>query len=52
LWSLGTVAVVVGGANSIGRVPPWWAAILAAVGAIAVTAGNWIYFRSEVGHRP
>jgi hypothetical protein len=51
LCGLGAVAFVVGAASSVGRVPPWWAAGLAALGAIALTAGLLIYFRWEVGRR-
>ena len=49
---VGVIAFVVGAVNSVGGVPPMWAALLALAGAIMLTVGMLIYFRREAGRRP
>jgi hypothetical protein len=52
LFVAGLAAFVVGVIESVGRVPPMWAALLAGVGAVMMTVGLGIYFMREVGRRP
>ncbi len=49
LFVLGLSAFIVGIAESVDRVPPLWAALLAGVGAVMLTTGIYIYFMREVG---
>jgi hypothetical protein len=52
LFLCGLVAFTIGGIESVGRVPPIWAALLAGEGAVTMTVGLGIYFRREAGRRP
>jgi hypothetical protein len=49
LLCLGVAAFLVGVTQSVGRVPPIWAALLAGVGAVMLTVGTVIYFVREAG---
>lgn len=49
LFGLGIAAFAVGVIESVGRVPPLWAALLAGAGAVMCTVGMVLYFVREVG---
>ncbi|MGY1605733.1 MULTISPECIES: hypothetical protein [unclassified Geodermatophilus] len=52
LVGLGSALLIIGVIESVGRVPPMWAALLAGVGAVMLSVGLGIYFRREVARRP
>jgi hypothetical protein len=52
LVGLGLSFLILGVIESVRRVPPMWAALLAGVGAVMPPVGLGIYFRREVGRRP